>query len=291
MEQRPALSVAFVPGVTVTKWTRIWAERHPEIPLLILPTDQPQQTSVVLEGTAHLSFVRLPLEADGLHVIPLYRERAVAVAAKDHVIAAADAVTLADLAGEPLQSAGAKHHDRGPFDLVAAGVGVLVVPQSIARMQSRKDVVVRPITDAPETQIALVWRATPASVESDADAGSGVDSGREVSDATSAELIADFIGIVRGRTAQSSRSTALAEGSATKEQPAKAKAAAKGAARGGATGAAKSASKGATKGAAKSAAKGTAKGTTKAGAAAQRSGAAHAANRKRAESRKKHRGR
>lgn len=212
MDDSSALTVAFAPGVTVTKWSRIWAERHPQIPLTLLPTDQSRQTSVVLDGTAQLSFVRLPIDADRLHVIPLYREHAVAVAAKDHLIAAADAVTLGDLAGEALQTAGTKHADRGAFDLVAAGVGVLVVPQSIARLQNRKDVVVRPITDAPETQIALVWRAETDAVTDDDEDGSW---------AARAKLIADFIGIVRGRTAQSSRSASPDEGAPKKERATK----------------------------------------------------------------------
>lgn len=262
MDERPALVVAFVPGVTVTKWTKIWAERHPQTPLTILPTDQPQQVTVVLKGTAQLSFVRLPIDADRLHVIPLYRERAVAVAAKDHLIAAADTVTLADLVGETLHGADAKHAgtnaDRGAFDLVAAGVGVLVVPQSIARLHGRKDVVVRPITDAPETQIALVWRA-----DTDADADPDEDADSDGNSAALAEQIAEFIGIVRGRRAQSSRSAAWDDGSTKKEQPAKAKGAAKGAT----------------------------KGSAKEGGAPQRGGASHAVNRKRTDSRKKRRGR
>lgn len=270
MHERPELTIAFVPGVTVTKWTRTWAQRHPHGVLTVLPTDQEDQTNVVLDGTAQLSFVRLPIESDGLHVIPLYRENAVAVAGKDHLIAAVDSITLSDLEGEKRQTAGTKHHDRGPFDLVAAGVGVLVVPQSIARIQSRKDVVVRPITDAPDTQIALIWRA---------DAGAPIREDDDAADTASAraELIADFIGIVRGRTARSSRdapssrdaqgssatqgsrTAADAERSAQRPQPAKAK--------------------------------GATKGSAKAGGQAQRTSAAHAANRKRAESRKKHRGR
>lgn len=252
MESSATLSVAFSPGVTVTKWTRIWAERHPQISLTVIPTDQLQQVAVVLDGTAQLSFVRLPINTEGLHVIPLYRERLVAVAAKDHLIAAAEAVTLADLAGETQQSASTKHGDRGAFDLVAAGVGVLVVPQSIARLHGRKDVVVRPITDAPETQIALVWRAgAGASADTDPDA----DAVSDGSPAARADLVTEFIGIVRGRTAQSSRSAGKQEGSPKKVQPAKAK------------------------------------GAAKAGSAAQRTGAAHAANRRRADARKKHRGR
>ena len=264
MDDSAALSVAFVPGVTVTKWTRIWAERHPETPLIILPTDQPQQVSVVLDGTAQLSFVRLPIAADGLHVIPLYRERAVVVAAKDHAVAAVDSVTLADLAGETRQTAGTKHADRDAFDLVAAGVGVLVVPQSIARLQSRKDVVVRPVTDAPETQIALVWRA-------DADAGAEP-GGR-------ADLIEEFVGIVRGRTARSSRSAAADKGTAGERQPAKG------------TGTSKGTAKGTAKGAAKASGSAQRSGTAQRGGAGQRGGAAHAMNRKRADAKKKRRGR
>ncbi len=266
MDEHPVLSVAFAPGVTVTKWARIWAERHPHTPLTLLPTDQRQQFAVVLDGTAQLSFVRLPIDVEGLHVIPLYRERAVAVAAKDHLIAAADAVTLEDLAGETLHTAGMKHSDRDAFDLVAAGVGVLVVPQSIARLHSRKDVVVRPVTDAPETQIALVWRAdADAAATADAAAGADADTGPDARMESGAGfderagLIAEFIGIVRGRTAQSSRSPSPRGSSGKKEQTAKLD--------------------------------GESKGDAKARDAARHRGAAHAVNRKRADFRKKRRGR
>lgn len=251
MDDDSALSVAFVPGVTVTKWTKIWAERHPQIPLNVIPTDQTQQVAVVRDGTAQLSFVRLPIDSEGLHVITLYRERAVAVAAKDHLIAAAENITLADIAGETQHSAEMKHHDRGPFDLVAAGVGVLVVPQSIARLQSRKDVVVRPITDALETEIALVWLTEPASGADPAGVAPVQDRG---------EMIEEFIGIVRGRTAQSSRSMTRAGESATKLKPTTSK-------------------------------HSKLHGDPKKKGAPQPSGGARAASRKRAEVKRKHRGR
>lgn len=75
-------------------------------------------------------------------------------------------------------------------ELVAAGVGVLVVPQSLARLHHRKDLTYRPLSDAPESRIALSWPE----------------------DRTT-DLVEDFIGIVRGRTVNSSRgrSTAPAE--------------------------------------------------------------------------------
>ena len=42
-------------------------------------------------------------------------------------------------------------------ELVAAGVGLLVVPQSLARLHHRKDLTYRPVTDAPESRVALSW--------------------------------------------------------------------------------------------------------------------------------------
>jgi DNA-binding transcriptional LysR family regulator len=190
-------AVGFVPGVTVTKWTRAWSERQPAVPLDLVRTTESDQLAVLLDGTADVCFVRLPIDPSALNVIPLYREVAVVVAPKDHAIAAVDSVTLADLAGEPLQA------DRTAFDLVAAGVGILILPHSIARLQSRKDLVSRPVTDAPQTQIALAWLGDP---------GDGL-----------AALIEEFVGIVRGRTARSSRAQPEADSPKPDKKPAKAK--------------------------------------------------------------------
>lgn len=171
-------SIAAVPGVTLTKWTRAWQDRRPDVPLEVIRTSAEQQVDVLRDGTADLSFVRLPIVDEGLSVIPLYAEAPVVVVPKDHPIALFDSVTLADLAGEN-RLGGAWEE---AIELVAANVGVVVVPQSIARLHSRKDVVARPVTDAPETRIAVAWLK-----------------------ADTTDLIEEFVGIVRGRTAASSR--------------------------------------------------------------------------------------
>jgi DNA-binding transcriptional LysR family regulator len=197
-------AVGFVPGVTVTKWTRAWSERQPAVPLDLVRTTETDQVAVLADGSADVCFVRLPIDPTGLNVIPLYREVAVVVVSKDHVIAAVDSVTLADLDGEQLLP------DPAAFDLVAAGVGILVLPHSIARLESRKDLVSRPVTDAPQTQVALAWLADP---------------GGDL-----AANIEEFVGIVRGRTARSSRTPSEpdAPASAKKDtKPDKAKSATK----------------------------------------------------------------
>src|SRR5665811_405535 len=178
VSQRPSLRVGNVPGVTVTKWRGIWAERFPRVRLEVLDVDQDHQREVLTSGEVDLCFVRLPIDDDGLHLIRLYDELPVAWVSKDHVVAAADEVTLADLADDTVLTSATPHN----IDLAALGEAVLYVPQSIARSQSRRDLIYLPITDAPHTTVGIAWLKDNPN-----------------------ELIDEFIGIVRGRTANSSR--------------------------------------------------------------------------------------
>jgi len=193
------LKVGFVAGVTLTKWRRIWAERHPRDPLEVVEIGQSAVPAALDQGQLDMCFARLPLDRDRLQVIPLYVETPVVVARKDHPIAAYEEISLADLAGEPTVDAG--HPDA--IDLVAGGAGVLLVPQSIARSHSRRDLVHRPISDGAPTEVGLAWLSS-----------------------NSSELIEDFIGVVRGRTVNSSRSREKPSQTSAKPgkpQPAKAR--------------------------------------------------------------------
>lgn len=182
------LTLAFVPGVTLTKWTRLWEERRPDEPLAFVATTEATQADALLDGTAHVAFVRLPLAPDAereLSVIRLYSEVAVAVLPEEHPLADQDSVTLSDLSDITL------HDNQGSLrdavELIAAGVGALVVPHALARQNSRKDVVSRDVTDADETWIAVAWRTEGETAE-----------------------IEEFVGIVRGRSANSSRGGTIA---------------------------------------------------------------------------------
>ncbi|MGW5382592.1 LysR family transcriptional regulator [Nocardia sp. NPDC003963] len=179
------LRVGFVPGVTVSKWERIWGRRFPDTPLELVAVAQADQEAALREGRVDMCFVRLPIDRSGMNAIPLYRELPVVVVPKDHAIALFDEVTMADLADERLQDAADIDAVRDTVELVAAGVGVAIVPHSIARLHHRRDLVYRTVTDTEDTEIALVWPLT------------------ETTDA-----VEEFIGVVRGRSAHSSRSPA-----------------------------------------------------------------------------------
>jgi DNA-binding transcriptional LysR family regulator len=208
--------LGYVPGVTPTKWVRIWTERLPRVRLELIQVAAADAPALVRGGEADAVLLRLPIDRDGLHAIPLYVEQTVVVVPKDHLVTAADEVTTADLADElmlhpmddvlgwdPPPGRLVGERPAGTADavaLVAMGTGLLVVPQSLARLHHRKDLTYRPLTDAPESQVALVWPEVEPS-----------------------DLMEQFIGIVRGRTANSTRGPAPAQKSAQKspEKPKK----------------------------------------------------------------------
>jgi DNA-binding transcriptional LysR family regulator len=190
--------LGYIPGATPGKWARIWAERSPDVPLELVSVPAATAADQVREGNLEAVLLRLPTDRTGLHAIPLYEETTVVVFPKDHLFAAAEELSTADLADEavlhPLDDTLDWPHPPGAvaghrpettpdaLELVAAGVGLLVVPQSLARLYHRRDLAYRPLTDAPQSKVALSW----------------------LEDETS-DLMEQLIGIVRGRTVNSSR--------------------------------------------------------------------------------------
>lgn len=188
-----------IPGATPGKWIDIWHERMPHTALELVPLAVADQRDALVTDAVDAALVRLPLNADGLHVIRLYDELPVVVASVDSHLIAAEELHVADLAGEivivpaddvlaltvpdaetPRFAAPATTEDA--VATVAAGVGVVIVPMSLARLHHRKDVDYRVLRGAAESTVALAWaedRTTP--------------------------LVDAFVGIVRGRTGNSSR--------------------------------------------------------------------------------------
>jgi DNA-binding transcriptional LysR family regulator len=188
-----------IPGATPGKWIDTWNERMPHADLEIVSLAVADQRRGLIEGEVDAALVRQPLDGEGLSVIPLYDEISVVVCAKDSHLTAADELDTGDLAGEVLivpaddvlgiriPGTAAPTFDP-PADTaeaiatVAAGVGIVIVPMSLARLHHRKDTDHRPLRDGPVSPVALAWpsdRTTPA--------------------------VETFVGIVRGRTANSSR--------------------------------------------------------------------------------------
>lgn len=201
-----------VPGTTPGTWIRVWNERMPRSRLVLRPIAYATQRDALLapddgpdaERRLDCALVRLPIDNADLHVIRLYDEVPVVVASAESHLMAADELDVGDLAGEVLivpqddvlgmrgggfDAPGTVAPAFDPPDdteqaiaIAASGIGCLIVPMSLARLHHRKDASYRPLRNGPVSTVALAWpadRTTPA-----------VDA---------------FIGIVRGRTPNSSR--------------------------------------------------------------------------------------
>jgi len=188
-----------VEGATPGKWIDTWHRRMPQNPLELTALPAARQRAAVTEGSVDAAIVRLPVDRDGMHVIALYDEVPVVVCAVDSHLTAADELSAADLAGEvvivardavlDVEIPGAISPVFDPPETtadaiatVATGVGIAVVPMSLARLHQRKDTAYRPLVDGPVSSVALIWPA------------GAVD-----------PLVETFVGIVRGRTVNSSR--------------------------------------------------------------------------------------
>ena len=200
-QESPTFRLAYVPGVTAGKWVRTWTERLPAVPLELVAVEPADAQRAVLDGGADAALLRLPVDRALLSAIPLYTETTVVVVARDHDLTAVEEVAPADLddylvlhplddtlkwetlPGRPAIERPATTRDA--IELVAAGVGVLLVPLSLARLHHRRDVAYLPVADAVQSTVALSWL-----------------------EGQTTDLVEEFIGIARGRTVNSSRGRA-----------------------------------------------------------------------------------
>ncbi|WP_227468105.1 LysR substrate-binding domain-containing protein [Microbacterium sp. YJN-G] len=197
-EEPRTLRLGLIAGTTPGRWIDSWHQRMPHVTLELIPVSFADQREQLEE--LDLALVRQPLErTDDLHVIPLYDEIPVVVASTDSFLMATDRLTPDDLAGQVLITPG--DDVLGPLGLptvapnfptiattedaiatAASGAGIVVVPMSLARLHHRKDADYRPLLGGRTSPVVLAWRR----------------------DATTPD-IETFVGIVRGRTANSSR--------------------------------------------------------------------------------------
>lgn len=177
----------------------------PHVPIELTPLTVTDQRTALVAGEVDAALVRLPIERDGLHVIGLYDEVPVVVASIDSHLTAAEELEFADLAGEvvivPVDDVlaadelaaeaipgavtpgfAAPEDTASAIEIAATGVGIVLVPMSLARLHHRRDVTFRPLRDGPTSTVALAW----------------------VADRTTPDVDL-FVGIVRGRTVRSSR--------------------------------------------------------------------------------------
>jgi DNA-binding transcriptional LysR family regulator len=177
-----SFTIGFMPGLIVTEAVRALASRHPQLAVDVLRTGWDDQTAVLHDGRADVSYIRLPADQSGLQVRALLAEPRVAVLPAGHRLTGKDTITIADLAEEHLlQDPGAvpewrdiatemrTRRRRGApvfrtveekLEHVAAGHGIVLLPLSTAVFYTRPGVAYSHVSDIPPGQVCLAWDAT-----------------------------------------------------------------------------------------------------------------------------------
>ena len=173
--------------VATTRFVREFGEAHPEIELDLTSLSWGEGLDELGNGTVDVAVVRMPARNPALESHIVFEERRVAVLSAEHPFARRDSIALAELRGEPLvlprgtqggwsgeqaftprltdaarAAAPAAASIEELIIRVAAGHGVGVMPESLADSLRNAGFVHVPITDAPPSAVALVWRRSGA---------------------------------------------------------------------------------------------------------------------------------
>lgn len=208
------------PATSPDKWLQRFGEARPDVTVeLIAGVSDSVAFDELLRFRVDVALVRHNVdealtqrEFPGgvrLHAVALYDEDAAVVAARDHdaeywdehdSIPPEDASEWVRL--DPADYSQDFAGQRMMVEIVATGAGAVAeLPFPLARMLSRKDVVVRRLQVEPRTRVSVVWvHPDSADVVTDTELS---DTERESREA----VIQDFVGVLRGRRAGSSRAS------------------------------------------------------------------------------------
>jgi DNA-binding transcriptional LysR family regulator len=175
-------TIGFMPGLIVTDAVRAMLDRHPELTVDVLRTNWDDQTEVLHDGRADVSYVRLPVDQHGLQIKPLLTEPRVAVLPDEHRLAGKTTVSIADLADEHLlqdpeavpewrdiatelrtgqrRNAPVFRTVEEKLEHVAQGQGIVLLPLSTAAFYTRPGVSYSHVSDISPNQVGLAWDAT-----------------------------------------------------------------------------------------------------------------------------------
>lgn len=164
-----SITIGFMPGLIMTPVVRHLEERFPGLQVNVVRTSWADQITALRDGRFDASCAYRPFDDTGLTVIDLYAELRVVALPSDHRHAGRMELTLADLDGDvllqPLETVPewpgavalptAEPTVEEKFERVAAGRGVIVIPESAARYYHRPDLTFAVVTDLPMTEICL----------------------------------------------------------------------------------------------------------------------------------------
>ena len=183
---RGSVAVGVIPTIApylMPRYTAVFAKRYPDAKLRIVEETTPVLVESLRDLTIDLAILALPLRHKDLELFPICTEPLLAVLPKNHPRAAAESLALKDLRGESfvmlrdghcfrdLSLAACTHARITPniafesgqfsslFGMVAAGVGVSLVPEMALDKNARCSYVRISDAQASRTIVAAVLRS------------------------------------------------------------------------------------------------------------------------------------
>jgi len=148
------VTIGFMPGQVLTPAVRHLEEHFPGIRVDMMRTSWTDQITGLRDGRFDACIAYRPFDDEGLTVVDLWTEPTVAVLPIEHPYAGKDEVRLTDLADAVrLPSDLASVEER--FEQVAAGHGIVIVPEPVARYYRHPNVTYVRVTDLPPVQASL----------------------------------------------------------------------------------------------------------------------------------------
>ncbi len=182
---RGAVRVAFAAhaaGEASTEIFRRFAEKHPAIEVELVESSTLEGLQrLVADHQADASFAWLPILDEQLDSLVVFSEGKAVGMRPEHPLASQEEIRPADLGTVPIVAPWEHYSPEtvaywlGPFrgertaidldatsvdeclSLVARGLAVYVVPESVQRFYGRPDIVYRPLTGVEPASVALVW--------------------------------------------------------------------------------------------------------------------------------------
>jgi DNA-binding transcriptional LysR family regulator len=183
-----ALTVGFFVGDEFAAALEAFGAQYPDVAINLLRVYWHDQTEVLLDGRADVAFVHLPVDDQGLELLPIRSEPRVAVLPVGHPAARNPEISIADLADDPViiqrgatpswqafHNVDPRPDGRQPrpgpavdnleekLQHVAAGRAISFVPASVAAAFAQPGIAYVPVTDIPPIKICLAWKSEPAS--------------------------------------------------------------------------------------------------------------------------------
>ncbi|YCH09058.1 LysR family transcriptional regulator [Arthrobacter sp. alpha11c] len=163
---------------TIPEAIRAFRQQRPRVELILSPLTSGEQIEQLLDGDLDIGLIRDPGEVPGLTMELVGTEDLVAVLPEAHPLALQEEIRPADLEGEPMilfpyrlmpgfvtrvhrlfdgldtspQVVQQTIHQETVLGLVAAGLGISILPESVRRFQM-PGVVSRPIAGNPQTAL------------------------------------------------------------------------------------------------------------------------------------------